>query len=338
MRPAPSRVKRVARLGSSALGSAAQPMSISNGSEPDAPTRALSVSVVVPTRNRPAHAEACAKSILAISGFADLIVVDQSDDHTTEEALSRIDDPRLRYVRTETRGVTKGRNLGMSMSRSDIVAFTDDDCRVRPDWIRRTVDVFAADPEVAVVCGRVSVPDEIQDLGYAEGFEPQEREWQGRFPPLGRDWGITANLSLRRSVLDRVGVFDPMLGAGAPLRSGGEPDFLFRVLREGFKVVNAREVVVDHYGIRKPGEEFRKLIMGYSAGTAAALFKHVRLGDLAGTRVYLQFLGSTLMRVTGNVLAGRRPTGANYLLAFVSGTFASYRFGVDRARREYVER
>jgi GT2 family glycosyltransferase len=308
---------------------------------PDGPgpkPSALSVSVVVPTRNRAQHAAECAASVLAIQGFVDLIFVDQSDDHATEEALSKIVDPRLRYVRTETRGVTRGRNLGMSMSTSDIIAFTDDDCRVPTDWIERIVAVFDADPEVAVVCGRVMVPPEIQHLGYAEGFEPHEREWQHRYPPLGRDWGITANFSLKRSVLERIGAFDPMLGAGAPLRSGGEPDFLFRVLRAGLKVVNASEVVVDHYGIRKPGDEFKKLIMGYSAGTAAALFKHVRLGDVQGTTVFLRFLGSTLARVSGNVIFRRRPTGANYLLAFVSGAIASYRFRIDRERREYVER
>jgi GT2 family glycosyltransferase len=295
------------------------------------------VSVIVPTRNRPAHAGACALAILATEGFVDLTIVDQSDDRATEEALAGIHDPRLRYVRTETRGVTNGRNLGMEMSRSDIVAFTDDDCRVKADWVARLTEIFVADPAVAVVCGRVLVPEEIQHLGYAEGFEPRVREWQGRYPPLGADWGITANLSIRRSVLGRVGMFDPVLGAGAPLRSGGEPDFLFRVLRSGFKVVNAREVVVDHYGIRKPGEEFRKLIMGYGLGTAAAMFKHVRLGDPAGTIVYLRFLGSAVRVVIANVVRGKRPTGANYLRAFLSGTLASFRFPIDRERRQYVE-
>jgi GT2 family glycosyltransferase len=298
----------------------------------------FTVSVVVPTRNRAEHAEACAKSILATSGFVDVIFVDQSDGSGTKDALARIEDSRLRYIGTDTRGVTRGRNIGMAASSSDIISFTDDDCRVSADWIERTKAVFASDPDVAVVCGKVRVPDEIQHLGYAEGFEGKQREWQGRFPPLGQDWGITANFSIRRSVLSEIGDFDPFLGAGAPLRSGGEPDFLFRVLRAGYKVINANEVVVDHYGIRKPGEEFRKLIMGYSAGTAAAMFKHVRLGDPAGTRVYLQFLGSTLKLVSGNVLSGKRPTGANYLIAFVSGTFASWKFGVDRASRQYVER
>ena len=172
-----------------------------------------------------------------------------------------------------------------------------------------------------MVCRRVVVPPDIQTLGYAEAFEPRIREWQGRYPALGSDWGITANFSIRRSMLDRIGLFDPILGAGAPLRSGGEPDFLFRVLRAGFTVINANEVVVDHYGIRKPGEEFKKLIMGYAAGTAAAMFKYVRLGDLAGTWVYLRFLGSSIALVASNVLRGRRPTGATP--APLSGTVDS---------------
>jgi GT2 family glycosyltransferase len=299
---------------------------------------ALTVSVVVPTRNRPEHAEACARSILATDGFVDAIFVDQSDGPATRDALARIDDSRHRYIGTDTRGVTRGRNIGMAASKSDIISFTDDDCRVTPDWLERTKAVFAGDPQVAVVCGKVRVPEEIQHLGYAEGFEGKQREWQGKYPPLGQDWGITANFSLRRAVLNEIGDFDPFLGAGAPLRSGGEPDFLFRVLRAGYKVINANEVVVDHYGIRKPGEEFRKLIMGYSAGTAAAMFKHVRLRDPAGTRVYLQFLGSTLKLVSGNVLSGKRPTGANYLVAFLSGTLASWKFGIDPSSRQYVER
>jgi hypothetical protein len=139
-------------------------------------------------------------------------------------------------------------------------------------------------------------------------------------------------------VLSRIGAFDPFLGAGAPLRSGGEPDFLFRVLRAGFKVVNAREVVVDHYGIRKPGEEFKQLIMGYGSGTAAAMFKHVRVGDPAGIGVYLRFLSSAVWMVVSNVVRGKRPTGANYLRAFLSGSLASFGFRIDRERRQYVSR
>src|SRR5581483_3762558 len=187
---------------------------------------ALRVSVVVPTRDRAMAAIDCVRCILATSGFLELIVIDQSGDDQTELGLAAIGDDRLRYVRSPTRGVTRGRNAGIELARGEIIAFTDDDCRVSADWAGRIREIFEARPDVAVVSGRVRVPEEVQRMGYTEGFEPRTREWHHRFPPLGRDWGITANLSIRRSTLATIGLFDPILGSGAPLRSGGEPDFL----------------------------------------------------------------------------------------------------------------
>src|SRR5579885_615874 len=93
------------------------------------------VSVVVPTRNRPGHVVPCAESILTNADALEVIFVDQSDDSQTADALATIQDPRLRCVRSEQRGVTKGRNLGIELSKGEIVAFTDDDCRARADWV-----------------------------------------------------------------------------------------------------------------------------------------------------------------------------------------------------------
>jgi hypothetical protein len=179
---------------------------------------------------------------------------------------------------------------------------------------------------------------ELRSQGFAEWFEPRYRTLKGRYPLGGKDWGITANMGIRRDALARIGLFDSMLGAGAPLRSGAEPDLLFRALRAGFTVVNAREVVVDHLGIRPFGPEARRLIRGYGLGTGAALFKHVRLGDPAGLGVYLQLLGWNVARVCAQLLRGQRPTGAGYLCSFVAGSVASFRFRVDRVQRRYLQR
>jgi glycosyltransferase involved in cell wall biosynthesis len=296
------------------------------------------VSVVVPTRNRAPHAAACVESILTNDGFFELLVVDQSDDDSTRTALSRIRDPRLRHIASATRGVTSARNLGIELSRGDVVAFTDDDCRATPDWILSMTQIFESDPEAALVCGRVHVPEDIRQRGFTESFEPGVREWQGRFPPFGKDWGITANLALRRHIVAVAGDFDPMLGAGAPLKSGGEPDLLFRVLRAGFKIVNASEVVVHHFGTRAHGKESSRLMRGYGKGTGAALFKHVRLGDMAAVGVYARFLSANVQRVGLNIVFNRRPTGMGYLLSFVSGSLESFRYRVDRRSRRYLPR
>ncbi|HEY4105250.1 MAG TPA: glycosyltransferase family A protein, partial [Polyangiaceae bacterium] len=83
-----------------------------------------SVSVVVPTRNRPHHAIPCAQSILKNDDLLELLFVDQSDDRKTEEALKTIDDPRLSYIPSDLRGVTNGRNVGIECSKGEIIAYT----------------------------------------------------------------------------------------------------------------------------------------------------------------------------------------------------------------------
>jgi hypothetical protein len=145
-------------------------------------------------------------------------------------------------------------------------------------------------------------------------------------------------MALRRATLEQVGPFDSLLGAGAPLRSGGEPDLLFRVLRAGWKIVNADEVVVDHVGIRQPGAESAALLAAYGAGTAAAFMKHVRLGRPAAALVYLRFVGVTAARVSRALATGRRPTGAGFLLALLRGGIESWRYPLDRQRQAYRQR
>ena len=308
-----------------------------SASGPDG-TSTLELSVVLSTRNRAASLVACVETILANCGFDELVVVDQSDDDATELALGAVADARLRYVRTATRGVTASRNLGTELTGGDVVLFTDDDCRVPSDWVAAMTRIFDADPDVAVVCGRVRVADEVQDLGFTESFQPVVRVWQGRFPPFGRDWGITANMAVRRPAFDAVGGFDPLLGAGSPLRSGGEPDLLYRLLRSGRKVVNAAEVVVDHYGVRAPGEASQRLIRGYGQGSGAALFKHVRRGDLQAVRLYARHVGGMARWVASSVSRTGRPTGLGFLLSFLWGSLRSFRFGVDRRTGRYVRR
>ncbi len=298
-------------------------------------SRPDTLSVVVPTRNRPDHVQACAQSLLACGGFDEALFIDQSDGPESAQTIANLGDPRVRCVRSALRGATNGRNLGIEESQGELIAFTDDDCRVAPDWTAKIRAIFASDPAAAIVCGRVKVPEELAAQGFAMSFEPLVREWQNAFPPPDRDWGITANLSARRKVLEQIGSFDPFLGPGAPLLCGEEPDLLFRALSAGLKVINASEVEVAHLGIRAHGEESRQLWDIYGAGTAAALFKHVRLGDTGAMRLWLQHMTKMAGVMSKNVLTGRRPIGLRYTFSFLSGTRASLRYGIDKDRRIY---
>ncbi len=316
--------------------------------------RSLTVSVVVPTRGRPEHVRACVDAILANQAVDELLVVDQSDDEASRDELASVIDERLLYMPTDTRGVTRARNLGVERSRGDIVVCTDDDCRVHVDWARNLRAIFETDPDVGVVCGRVIVPKAFQALGHAATFEPMERRWlgfrarenragrtgsqragtlpRGGYGPGLDGWGITANMAIRRTVHEQVGLFDPFLGAGGPLRSGGEPDFMLRVLQAGLTVVNADEVLVEHLGVRKPRPDWAVLSRRYAYGTGAAYMKHVRMLELAGVRMFIRHATAALRIVLRSTLRSGRPTQARWLASYFAGAIASFRYRIDREK------
>lgn len=282
----------------------------------------MKISVVVPTRNRPADLAACLSSILACDPF-EVVVVDQGE----RGAPHLPDDPRIRWLRCPPRGVCVGRNLGIEHSTGEVIAITDDDCRVEPGWLAAIAAVFDSDPEVALAFGVVRVPDKP---GHAASFKPVRRVWQHEFPPPS-GWGIGANMGVRRSALERVGPFDPALGVGGELRSGGEPELSVRVLRAGLKIVHAEEFAVLHLGLRPPGAPSRALLRQYGYGTAAGLVKHVRLGERDVAFLYLRFLATFLGANLRGLLRGRlRESGLNLTLGFLQGTLGSFKLRIDR--------
>jgi len=301
---------------------------------PDTPVR---VSVVVPTRNRPDHATACVEAILANPGADfEVVLVDQSTDDATESAVGLArKDPRFRYVRSATRGSSASRNAGIAATRAPLLAFTDDDCRVPPDWVSGIERIFAEDADVAIMFGRVSLPE--GGAGYGAEFEPHRREYQNCLPRADVSWGISANMAVRRSVLDRVGTFDPLLAAGMPLRGGEDTDLAIRVLASGMKIVNAKEVSVVHLGVRV-GSDASDLIRGYGVAVGAMLMKHVRLGTPEAARLLAQYIAHFGGRGLRNAATGTRPTGLGLVIGILRGTAASWSYGIDRTRRLYTLR
>ncbi len=90
-----------------------------------------SVSVVIPTRNRPQMVVAAVQSALAEPVLEVCVIVDGPEDGAggaTVSALSTIDDRRLRITVLENSvGGSEARNLGARSSAGDWIAFLDDD-------------------------------------------------------------------------------------------------------------------------------------------------------------------------------------------------------------------
>ena len=91
-------------------------------------------------------------------GRYEVIVVDNNSTDETRQVVESFiarGHANLRYVFEGRQGLSYARNAAVSAARSPILAFTDDDVRVKPDWvatIKRTLDDH---PEVDCVGGKV---------------------------------------------------------------------------------------------------------------------------------------------------------------------------------------
>ena len=171
-------------------------------------------SVVIPTFNRKDILRQCLKSLQA-QDYPDfeVLVVDGGNDGT-DEMLAR-EFPGFRYLRETRSGPSVARNLGIQHATCDIVAFTDDDNIVPPNWLARFADGYQRHPEVSGVAGRCEPPEHVwrknvlarQELWgtwYTYGLTPDRAEFLGGELEVP---GATNNVSYRRSVLLQVGGF-----------------------------------------------------------------------------------------------------------------------------------
>jgi GT2 family glycosyltransferase len=295
------------------------------------------MAVIIPTRDRGAQAAAAAAAVLADPADLEVVVVDQSANESTIEALGPLlKDRRLRVIRSALRGASQARNTGVRATSAEILAFTDDDCRPGPLWASRLLAVFEQDAEADLVFGRVRLPEGALDVGFAASFEPRERV-QRTVPLPDQDIGIGANFGVRRTALEELGGFDPLLGPGAPaFKAAEETDLLIRALHSGHKVVNAAECEVLHLGVRT-GSDVRRLHVGYQVAVGAAFGKHARLAGLPGLKNCARWTGFYVRMLLRDTLHLRRPR-PGVLLYFVGGALLTYRYALDRHRQVLCDR
>ena len=221
-------------------------------------------SIIVPTRLRAGYLDVALASIApqAAAAGAELLVVDDGPDEATRAAAQR---HGARYVpHREARGLNAARNSGIDAAASDLLVFVDDDVEVRPGWLDALLAADAtAEPAVGVLtgpiharfedhrlrtCGRESPPITTQDFG------PADRD-------VEHAWG--ANMTLRRSAIDRLGAFD----AQQPTGAGDEEAWQQRLLASGGRIRYVAAAALDH---RRAGDDARLRSLARAALTRGA--------------------------------------------------------------------
>ena len=294
------------------------------------------ITVVISTRNRGDDVVRAVETILS-NNYPDyeVIIVDQSDDALTETSLHAFQGhPRLRYLKSATKGVSTGRNLGISTASSELIAITDDDCETRGDWLQELSAAFEVDGRIGVVFGNVLPDAHDPTAGFIPAYVRREPFLARGVREKHKVEGISACMGLRKSVWQRLSGFDQMLGAGAPFKSAAETDFAVRTLQAGYFVYETPRVAVTHRGFRT-WEQGGLLIQGYLFGIGAMLVKHLKCGRWSVVQVLLQ-LARRWAFGRPVVDLGDRPHRFLRLKAFVRGFVAGATTSVNKATGHYA--
>jgi GT2 family glycosyltransferase len=216
------------------------------------------VSVVVPVRNGARTLPACLDALGRQEPIADVtvevIVVDNGSTDASREIARK--HPAVTRVVTEPRtGSYAARNAGLAVAAGDLIAFTDADCIPAPDWLRRGIDEVCRGLDL--VAGHVS-PRVREEPSLWERFDAGHHVDQRKYVEI-LGFGATANLFVRRHVLDGVGMFD------AAMASGGDLELCRRAVAAGFELAYAPYAVVTH-GTRRTALETWRLHRRLGAG------------------------------------------------------------------------
>jgi GT2 family glycosyltransferase len=201
----------------------------------------LTLDVIIPTYNRPAHAARVAASILPQLGPGDsLYVVWQGN---AKPDLAEADTVHL--VRSDLPSLPRARNTGVKQGRGAIIVFLDDDVEPGPGLIESHRSSYTRE-DIGAVAGSIDDPlfpkgnPVIAEFDWTTGHLVQNFYGHASGPTISL---MGANMSFRRDALAAIGGFDENFLHNALME---EVDAAFRLRNAGYSIWYCSEAQVNH--------------------------------------------------------------------------------------------
>jgi GT2 family glycosyltransferase len=150
----------------------------------------------------------------------------QNDPEVSDSQSAICKSIEIKLVKTVNKNLAASRNVGLLHCSGDIIAMTDDDAEVFPDWITQIKRLHAEHPEAGVVGGAVVGADSdsfISRLADRVTFSsPATARYVRTLPGV--------NVSYKRAIVDGVGPQDETLFRGEDV------DYNWRARKLGYEV------------------------------------------------------------------------------------------------------
>jgi glycosyltransferase involved in cell wall biosynthesis len=158
------------------------------------------ISVIIPTYNRNAELLTTLYYLnnqkLPKELYEVIIVEDRLDGCFEKILKNHTHRCAIKYLKKIHDGPGSARNFGIKHAKGDIIAFTDDDCIIPPDWLKNIYDSFLDRPDIAGIEGKtISFIKEMHPLSHqVVNLQPLRV-----FP--------TCNMAYKKQALEEIGGF-----------------------------------------------------------------------------------------------------------------------------------
>ncbi len=201
----------------------------------------MKATLITTTFNRAKTLDTLLRSLVAlepIEGGHEVIVVDDgSTDETPQIVAQYAKQLPLRYHFQVNQGVAVGRNVGISLSRGELLAFVADDFVLPANYLRKMVAAFERSEihflkprlclasrsrigEVLLHLYQMNMAKSLLPNGLPRLRGPQTFIWPDGVVPFSSVTDAGGAAMMRRTLFDRVGRFRPELRAGEDTEMG----------------------------------------------------------------------------------------------------------------------
>jgi glycosyltransferase involved in cell wall biosynthesis len=230
------------------------------------------ISIIVPTYNRREQLRTLLESFNKMEcscEFEIIIVDDRSNDGTSgmlHEWHTRVPELNIVYKLLEERsGPSHARNIGITLSSGNILAFTDSDCRVDILWAEYLYNFLRKNPSLGGVGGKVLPVDRDIISRYYTIQKLLE-------PPQSMINLIGANCIFWKHVVVQAGMFDESF----TVPGGEEVCLSYKILDLGYHFGFEERAIVYH-DYRSGIRDFVKTFLNYGSGERNIIERHFPL-------------------------------------------------------------
>lgn len=217
------------------------------------------LSVIICTYNRDKYIYNLLKSIaentLSKAKYEIVLVNNNSTDATEMECnrfCADYDDVVFRYFIETNQGLSYARNRGIQEAKGKVVVYVDDDATINKEYLQTYYDFFEKDNKVEAAGGPILPVYETVEPKWMSHYTRQlitgklymgnvvKEFTKGAFPGGG-------NAAYRKSVFDKVGLFNVDLGRkGTSLIGAEEKDLFDKMTAQGIKFFYLPKAILYH--------------------------------------------------------------------------------------------